>query len=71
MGNVMDQSNRLTDEQKEALLAIGKPFGETAMVVQDVFDDLLRMGLMYKRSDCNYDLTKSGEITYKSLETSL
>ena len=63
----MTQANDLTDEQKKALLALGAPTGETAMVSTEVLDELLRMGLLYEHSPTHIDLTKKGESIYEEL----
>jgi hypothetical protein len=63
----MNHDQLLNNEQKKALLALGDPTGETAFVTHDIFADLLRMGLLYKRSDGSYDVTDQGEAVYKSL----
>jgi len=53
----------LTNKQKEALLKLG---GSSSFekIPSDVWDELLKLGLIYKRSDGRFDLTEAGERIY-------
>jgi hypothetical protein len=57
---------QLTDKQKEFLLKLGGS-SSFEMVPSDVWDELLALGLMYKRSDGRFDLTETGEQIYNQL----
>ncbi len=63
----MNHAHTLNDQQKEALLALGAPTGEPAMISQDVFAQLLQLGLLHQRSDGSFDLTVQGEAAYCAL----
>ena len=56
----------LTDKQKEIMLKLGGPTS-FEMVPSDVWNELLSLGLTYKRSDGKCDLTESGERIYYQL----
>ena len=57
---------QLTDKQKEAILKLGRS-SENEVVPLDVLDELLNLGLIYKRSDGNFDSTDAGEQIYDQL----
>lgn len=57
---------QLTDKQKEVLLKLGGS-SSLEMVPSDVWDELLALGLIYKRSDGRFDLTDAGEQIYNQL----
>jgi hypothetical protein len=56
----------LTEKQKEIMLKLGGPTS-FEMVPSDAWNELLSLGLIYKRSDGKFDLTETGEHTYNSL----
>jgi Mn-dependent DtxR family transcriptional regulator len=58
---------QLTNKQKEILLKLGGPTS-FEMIPSDVWDELLALGLISKRSDGKYDLTENGEHTYNRLK---
>ena len=57
---------QLTDNQKEAILKLGRS-SEHEDVPLDVLDELLNLGLIYRRSDGNFDSTDAGEQIYDQL----
>lgn len=57
---------QLTDKQKEFLLELGGPTS-FEIIPSDVWDELISLGLIYKRSDGKFDLTEAGERTYDRL----
>jgi hypothetical protein len=57
---------QLTDEQKEVILKFGRS-SEIEVVHLDVLDELLKLGLIYKRSDEKLDFTEAGEQIYDQL----
>ena len=57
---------QLTDKQKEAILKLGRS-SEIEVIPLYVLDELLNLGLIYKRSDRNIDLTEAGEQIYDQL----
>jgi hypothetical protein len=62
---------RLTEEQKNLLLLMGKPDdGSQHHLVVDgarVTQELIRMGLVYRTGENSYDLTDEGEMVYGKL----
>jgi len=57
---------QLTDKQKEAILKLGRS-SEIEVISLDVLDELLNLGLIYRRSDGNFDSTDAGEQIYDQL----
>jgi hypothetical protein len=57
---------QLTDKQKEAILKLGR-FSEIEAIPLDVLNELLNLGLIYRRSDGNFDSTDAGERIYNQL----
>jgi len=57
---------QLTDKQKEAILKLGKS-SEIEDISPDVWNELLNLGLIYRRSDGNFDSTEAGEQIYDQL----
>lgn len=57
---------QLTDKQKEILLKLGGP-SSLEMIQSEIWNQLLVLGLIYKRSDGKFDLTELGELTYNRL----
>ncbi len=57
---------QLTDKQKEALLKLGKS-SEIEDIPPEVWNELLNLGLIYRRSDGNFDSTDDGEQIYDQL----
>jgi hypothetical protein len=57
---------QLTDKQKEILLKLGGT-PSLEMIPSDIWNQLLVLGLIYKRPDGKFDLTESGERTYNRL----
>jgi predicted transcriptional regulator len=57
----------LSDNQKKVLLQLG---GNTCfeMVPSDILNELLSLGIIFKRSDGKYDLTEIGEQTYHTIK---
>jgi hypothetical protein len=58
---------RLTDKQKEVLLKLGRT-SEDEIVSLDVLNELIKLGLAYKRPDGKFDLTEAGEREYDQLQ---
>jgi hypothetical protein len=57
---------QLTDKQKEAILKLGRS-SEIESIPLDVLDELFNLGLIYRRSDGNFDSTDAGEQIYDQL----
>ncbi|MFZ0034662.1 MAG: hypothetical protein WAK60_06720 [Sedimentisphaerales bacterium] len=57
---------RLTDKQKEGLLKLGRT-SEVVTLSLDVLNELIELGLVYKRSDGKFDFTEDGEREYDQL----
>lgn len=56
----------LTDKQKEAILKLGSS-SENEDVHLDILGELLNLGLLYRRSDGNFDFTEVGEQIHDQL----
>lgn len=57
----------LTDEQRRAILQIGDPESVFEKIPSDILDELVALGLLYRRSDKNLDFTDLGNDIYDSL----
>jgi hypothetical protein len=57
----------LTNKQKEVLIKLGRT-SEFETVPLDVFNELTKLGLVYKRPDGKFDLTEAGEREYDQLQ---
>ena len=63
-----DSNMELTTEQRDALLKLGDTESEAEVISIDVLQQLLKLGLVYKReSDGHLDLTDLGESVYDEL----
>ena len=59
---------QLTEEQRDAMLKLGDPEIEAAIMSIDVIEQLIQLGLVYKRaSDGHLDFTDLGESVYDEL----
>ena len=56
----------LTERQKEALIKL-ESSSSLEMVASDVWNELIALRLIHRRSDGNYDLTQIGEKVYDEL----
>lgn len=56
-----------TDVQKELLLCLGGPVEDDRPISVEVLDELVQLGLLYKRDDGAWDLTDEGEAEYDRL----
>ena len=56
----------LTERQREALIMLGGS-SSFEMVASDVWNELIALSLIHRRSDGNYDLTQIGEEVYDEL----
>ena len=57
----------LTEAQKELLLYLGGPEDDDRAVSLEVLDELVNLGLLYKRGEGHCDLTDAGEELYERL----
>ena len=56
----------LTERQREALIKLGGS-SSSEMIASDVWNELVALHLIHRRSDGNYDLTQIGEDVYEDL----
>lgn len=56
----------LTERQRDAIIKLGGS-SSFEMIASDVWDELIALCLIHKRSDGNYDLTQTGEEVYDKL----
>lgn len=56
----------LTERQREALIKL-EGSSSFEMVASDVWNELIALHLIHRRSDGNYDLTQIGEEVYDEL----
>ena len=56
----------LTERQREALIKLGGS-SSFEMVASDVWNELIALRLIHRRTDGNYDLTQIGEEVYNEL----
>lgn len=61
------QLPELTADQVDAILKIGNPDAVSAAIQSDVLDELLQLGLMYKRADGPLEFTDLGDLAYRTL----
>ncbi len=57
----------LTEDQKKVMLQLGDTESVHEVVPADVLQQLIELGLVYKRNDGHLDFTDSGEAVYESL----
>lgn len=62
-----EQMIQLTGEQRKVMVQLGDTKSLLEAVPIEVFDQLIQLGLVYKRSDGNYDFTETGETVHKDL----
>jgi len=57
----------LTPQQVDAVLKIGDPNSVAEAIQADVMDELLQLGIMYRRADGPLDFTELGDHSYRTL----
>lgn len=61
------QLPELTTEQIDAILRIGDPDSVAEAIHNDVINELMKIGILYQRSDGHFDFTELGDLAYKTL----
>ena len=54
---------KLTDEQKKAMLQLGRTDSTLEMIPQNIIDELVKLGMLR----CSIDFTDEGEKVYNTL----
>lgn len=58
---------QVTGEQRKVMLQLGDTKSVLEAVPIEVLNQLIQLGLLYKRLDGNYDFTETGEAVHKDL----